>query len=39
MLEKTYRPEEVEARQYERWEDSGAFAARPAEEELSLIHI
>ncbi len=32
MLEKTYRPAEVEARQYQRWEDSGAFAARPEEE-------
>ena len=32
MLEKTYRPEEVEARQYERWESSGVFAARPEEE-------
>ena len=26
-LEKTYRPSEVEARQYGRWEDKGAFAA------------
>ena len=25
-LEKTFRPDEVEARQYERWESSGAFA-------------
>jgi len=28
-LEKTYRPDAVEARQYERWEASGAFAAAP----------
>ncbi len=27
MLEKTYKPAEVEARQYQRWEESGAFAA------------
>src|SRR5690606_35378460 len=27
MLDKTYAPKEVEARQYERWERSGAFAA------------
>ena len=27
MLEKTYKPAEVEARQYQRWEDDGAFAA------------
>jgi valyl-tRNA synthetase len=26
MLEKTYSPAEVEARQYARWEDAGAFA-------------
>ncbi|MGH6618185.1 MAG: valine--tRNA ligase, partial [Alphaproteobacteria bacterium] len=26
MLEKTFRPDEVEARHYERWESSGAFA-------------
>ncbi|MCZ6847016.1 MAG: valine--tRNA ligase [Alphaproteobacteria bacterium] len=27
MLEKTYRPASIEARQYARWEKSGAFAA------------
>ncbi len=27
MLDKTYRPEEVEAKQYAQWEESGAFAA------------
>jgi valyl-tRNA synthetase len=27
MLEKTYRPDEVEARTYDAWEGSGAFAA------------
>ncbi|MGF1607768.1 MAG: class I tRNA ligase family protein, partial [Kiloniellales bacterium] len=26
MLDKTFRPAEVEARQYERWEKSGRFA-------------
>jgi valyl-tRNA synthetase len=30
MLDKTYRPETVETRQYEAWERSGAFAADPA---------
>jgi valyl-tRNA synthetase len=30
MLDKTYRPETVEARQYEAWERAGAFAAEPA---------
>ena len=30
MLDKTYRPETVEARLYEAWEKSGAFAADPA---------
>jgi valyl-tRNA synthetase len=30
MLDKTYRPETVEARQYAAWEKSGAFAADPA---------
>jgi valyl-tRNA synthetase len=29
MLDKTFRPAEVEARQYRLWEESGAFAARP----------
>ena len=29
MLDKTYRPTEVEARIYERWLASGAFAAQP----------
>ncbi|MEJ1996015.1 MAG: valine--tRNA ligase [Limibacillus sp.] len=28
MLEKTYSPQEVEAKQYERWEASGAFKAQ-----------
>ena len=27
MLDKTFRPGEVEAKQYSRWEDAGAFAA------------
>src|SRR5436853_778899 len=30
MLDKTYRPDAVETRQYEAWERSGAFAADPA---------
>ena len=30
MLDKTYRPETVEERQYETWERAGAFAADPA---------
>ena len=30
MLDKTYRPETVEGRQYERWEAAGAFRADPA---------
>ncbi|BBK43779.1 valine--tRNA ligase [Allostella vacuolata] len=30
MIEKTYRPAEVEAKHYQRWEESGAFAADPA---------
>jgi valyl-tRNA synthetase len=30
MLDKTYRPEAVEARQYEAWEKAGCFAADPA---------
>ena len=29
MLDKTYRPSEVESRIYARWEASGAFAAQP----------
>jgi len=29
MLEKTYRPAEVEAKHYARWEQAGAFAADP----------
>src|SRR3954469_11460330 len=29
MLDKTYRPETVETRQYEAWEKAGAFAADP----------
>src|SRR5699024_2961749 len=28
-LEKTYRPAEVEAKQYQRWEESGLFACDP----------
>ncbi|MGH6960957.1 MAG: class I tRNA ligase family protein, partial [Dongiaceae bacterium] len=28
MMEKTFRPAEVEARHYARWEQAGAFAAR-----------
>jgi valyl-tRNA synthetase len=28
MMEKTFRPAEVEAKHYARWEQSGAFAAR-----------
>jgi valyl-tRNA synthetase len=30
MLDKTYRPEAVEARQYEAWERAGCFSADPA---------
>src|SRR5712675_1473009 len=30
MLDKTYRPEAVETRQYEAWEQAGCFAAQPA---------
>ncbi|MFN4282749.1 MAG: valine--tRNA ligase [Alphaproteobacteria bacterium] len=29
MLEKTFRPAEVEAKHYDKWEKSGAFAAQP----------
>ena len=29
MLDKTYRPAEVEAKFYRIWEESGAFAAHP----------
>ena len=29
MLEKTFRPAEVEAKHYDKWERSGAFAAQP----------
>jgi valyl-tRNA synthetase len=29
MLEKTYRPPEVESKHYRRWEEAGAFAANP----------
>ena len=29
MLDKTYRPSEVEEKHYKLWEESGAFAARP----------
>ena len=31
MLEKTYRPGEVEPKQYQKWEESGAFAASGGE--------
>ncbi len=30
MLDKTYRPEDVETRQYAAWEAAGAFAADPS---------
>jgi len=30
MLDKTYRPEAVETRQYEAWEQAGCFAVQPA---------
>src|ERR1700693_506534 len=30
MLDKTYRPEAVEIRQYEAWQRAGAFAADPS---------
>ncbi len=30
MLDKTFRPDEVEARHYAAWEDAGAFAADPS---------
>src|SRR5438105_13318380 len=30
MLDKTYRPEAVETRQYQAWEQAGCFAAQPA---------
>jgi valyl-tRNA synthetase len=33
MLDKTYRPEAVETRQYEAWERAGCFAADPASRE------
>ena len=29
MLDKTYRPDDVEPRQYAAWEDAGCFAADP----------
>src|SRR5947209_18897946 len=29
VLDKTYRPAEIEAKFYERWEKSGAFACEP----------
>ncbi|MGE5545520.1 MAG: valine--tRNA ligase [Solirubrobacterales bacterium] len=32
MLDKTYRPEEVEPKHYERWESEGAFAAHTGSE-------
>ncbi len=34
MLEKTYRPAEVEAKHYEQWEKSGAFAADTASDKV-----
>jgi Valyl-tRNA synthetase len=29
MLDKTYDPQEIEARRYPEWEQSGAFRAHP----------
>src|SRR4051812_11772555 len=29
MLDKTYRPDEIEAKHYRSWEQAGAFAAHP----------
>ena len=29
MLDKTYQPQDIEARRYRQWEDSGAFACTP----------
>ena len=39
MLDKTYRPAEVEARLYARWENSGAFSCgrRPAAEPYAIV--
>src|ERR1700741_4332009 len=39
MLDKTFRPETVEARLYAAWEDSGAFAAgrRPGVESYCIM--
>jgi valyl-tRNA synthetase len=37
MLEKTYRPAEVEARLYAAWEESGAFRPRPAEKPYCIM--
>ncbi len=38
MLDKTYRPGEVEPRLYEAWERSGAFAARRGFKRAALYH-
>ncbi|MCL6608116.1 MAG: valine--tRNA ligase [Geminicoccaceae bacterium] len=37
MLEKTYRPAEVEARLYAAWEESGVFRPRPAEKPYCIM--
>ena len=38
MLEKTFRPAEVEAKHYDAWEKSGAFAAHEAVQRAALHH-
>ena len=39
MLGKTYRPEQVEAKHYRRWEDAGAFScgAKPAARPFTIV--
>jgi len=37
MLDKTYRPAEVEPRLYAAWEESGAFRPRPAEKPYCIM--
>ncbi len=39
MLDKTYRPAEVEARHYARWEENGNFSAgeRPGAESYCIV--
>ncbi|MFQ5955328.1 MAG: class I tRNA ligase family protein, partial [Kiloniellales bacterium] len=39
MLDKTYRPDEVEAKQYREWDESGAFAGgrRPQAEPYCIV--